>query len=279
VNALILAQPGDLTARRVAHALRARYGSRAVVELSMHSLTTARAFTHCIGADGTDTHLVLRDGARVACGDIDVVFNRLRSVEVPQFLRASNGDREYAASEVFALLVSWLTSLRCPVINPASATTLSGVSRHHFEWCRLASDAGLPAPVVHVTSSPRRFPPAGLTRIDNETGLANAPGWFAPRLTGRSATALVIGDAIIGDLPSRLLPGVRRLMQRARLSLARCDFVELVEATGECVFAGVDEFPQLETGKEIARLTAALESAAASRSSEAGHGSVLWNSV
>src|SRR4030095_4564992 len=50
---------------------------------------------------------------------------------------------ESVAAEMDAFLASWLTRLRCPVLNRPVATSLMGPNRTRVRWLLLAASAGL----------------------------------------------------------------------------------------------------------------------------------------
>jgi hypothetical protein len=257
MRVLILAHAGDLTALRVRAMLGARYPEVFVQLAWLHDLTGAARLSHTVEQEGTTTVIRLRDGSDIdgETAATDVLFNRLRYVDVPGFWHASRGDREYAAAEMHALLLSWLTGVRCPVINAASPAGLGGAARHPLEWYLLASAEGLRTPDVTITSSPRRFDARGLHRVDTSQDLGvhlgaasdpllvNRPGWFREALTDRYADVLVLGSETLGDLPPATRDRAAALVHRAGLVLARCQFQQ--HAGGEWVFVGVDQWPDL----------------------------------
>lgn len=84
-------------------------------------------------------------GVRVACRDIRGVVTRLTRVTPDDLAHVIEEDRGYVAAEMTAFLVSWLSSLRCPVMNPASAVSLAGPAWRRERWLHAAARAGLAA--------------------------------------------------------------------------------------------------------------------------------------
>jgi hypothetical protein len=90
------------------------------------------------------------DGAAVINGrlvnvrSIDAVVTRLSWVtprDVSSEIAAL--DREYAASEISAFLLAWLTSLSCPVVNRPTPRCLAGPHRRPQEWVHTAAQLGI----------------------------------------------------------------------------------------------------------------------------------------
>src|SRR5215210_9151121 len=152
---LILAHRWDTHAAAVAAALQRRHPNRASRIVTMEELIFAPSWVHRVEAGGTVTQVTLHDGCTLHSGEIGVVFNRLRHVDMPHFPPA---ERNYATAEMSALLLSWLEGMPCPIVNPAVPLGLGGAMRRPVQWFALAAEAGLPVPRVRLTSNLRRFP-------------------------------------------------------------------------------------------------------------------------
>lgn len=63
-------------------------------------------------------------------------------------------DHAYMQAELSAVILAWLASLSCPVINPPDPSRWYGAGASIFAWRRLLHDAGLLFPEVVVTSDP-----------------------------------------------------------------------------------------------------------------------------
>jgi hypothetical protein len=87
------------------------------------------------------TRLRFQDGLEVGDAQLSGVFNRLGGFYVAP--GRSSGDAEYAACEWNALLLSWLVSLRCPVLNRPRPVSGLGGYRSLGAWRHLAYQAGL----------------------------------------------------------------------------------------------------------------------------------------
>ena len=59
-------------------------------------------------------------------------------------------DREYVAAEMSAFLLSWLSGLTCPLVNPPTATCLCGPNWSQPQWVWTAARLGIPVRSVRV---------------------------------------------------------------------------------------------------------------------------------
>ena len=199
---LILAHEGDETAALVAARLHARYPQETRL-LTLGEITGSVAWRHSLNGGSPDTRLVLPDQTVISSDRIGVVFNRLRYVDNASFAAARVADHEYAVLETFAMLLSWLTSLKCPVINPVSPQGLGGPIFSALEWNRMAHRAGLPTSQLHITSSLRRYPAPKLVQRSAEAmSFGDVPGWMTEPTNGQMATALVVGDEVFTETPA-----------------------------------------------------------------------------
>jgi hypothetical protein len=236
---VILAHPGDEVASAVCHELILRYGAPHVALLSDEELTQQTVWAHWQEGNNVRTTLCLADGRRLESADLTAVFNRLRYLTMPHFNVASVADHDYAISEMFALLLSCLASLACPVINPVSRRSLGGADRSLFEWLRLAGRVGLPTRGAQFTTNARIFSSRGYwphqPPAEVSLSLAAAFPPVARAIIGQSPTLfleplglavermLVIGDTVCGRLPELNAPCLR-LARLSQTSLLECFF-------------------------------------------------------
>jgi len=157
VPVLILAHADDRLALRVYAALRARHGPEVAKIVSDEELVFAPHWCHHINGEHVGTEIELTDGTRLESDKIGVVLNRLRSVDKKHFAGSPDVDLRYAVMETHALWLSWLASLPCPVINPATPRGLSAPERGEAEWMLLAGVAGLPTRGWQLSTNTRRF--------------------------------------------------------------------------------------------------------------------------
>src|SRR5262245_10291653 len=90
------------------------------------------------------------DGGIVATRDIAAVVTRIPAVAESELAHVHEDDRRYAAAEMQAFLLAWLSSLECPVLNRPSSSNLAGPGWSTTEWVRRAQRLGIAArPVQH----------------------------------------------------------------------------------------------------------------------------------
>jgi hypothetical protein len=137
---LVLAETGDDAAVWAAEGLAQR-GVRPVRVVSGQELATGTVWDHRVEGAGVRTQLRFSDGVEVGDAELRGVVNRLGGFYLPP--GGSSGDGEYAACEWNALALSWLVSLRCPVLNRPSPAGGLGGYRSLGGWRHLAHRAGL----------------------------------------------------------------------------------------------------------------------------------------
>lgn len=88
-------------------------------------------------------------GHRVAAAEIRGVVTRLPAVRIDELSQIVAADRTYVAQEMTAFLLSWLTKLRCPLVNPPTAMCLAGKGWRQEQWLSLAAKLGIPVVTLH----------------------------------------------------------------------------------------------------------------------------------
>jgi hypothetical protein len=285
---LILAHQGDETALRVFARLRARHPTGQVKLVSSEELIYAPHWSHRLGEPPPATEITLADRTVLSSEDLGVVFNRLRYVHMPHFGLASEADRNFAVMEMYALWLSWLESLPCPVINPASTRGLGAQERSQVEWLALASQAGLPAQGYAFSSDPRAFHSHRYTaywrdQAYDEDGYramkeippilaGRHPTFYAEPTGEKRAEILVVGERVIADLAISELADqyTGQLIHLARL--AGCEWLKVAfaqtagqgtdqPASRDCpwVVCKVTAFPQSGDPQAIQALVDLLE--------------------
>jgi hypothetical protein len=153
--------------------------------------------------NGGDDDRIVAAARRLRAENITGVVSLMPCVRPQELVHIIAADREYVAAEMTAMLVYWLSQLRCPVLNRPSAGSLCGPAWRPERWCRLASSYGIP--VQHH----RRATAPGDRRHDGVRILT------------------VIGPRVIG-------PGLSQFAKRARaIALAAgVDLLQLWFAVG-----------------------------------------------
>lgn len=201
---LILASAEDPLAVRVAAELIRRHSVSTVSLVTPEELVLAPRIG-CL-LPGT-SEFTLHNGLVLQEQGLGVVFNRIPVVPTPHFENARPADREYAQMELFALLLSWLTSLRCPVVNCPSPQGLGGWPGTEFAWRHRFAQAGLPALPIRLTNSSRRYGRRDLPELPlTQLGIGDYPagyGWlrYGSPPEGPSDVAVVMGRNVAGPLP------------------------------------------------------------------------------
>jgi hypothetical protein len=195
---------------------------------------------------------------------------------LPQFVEADAVDREYAVMEMHAFLLSWLSSLKCVVINRPNPRSLGGAIRGPAEWLLLAGRAGLTARGMRFTSSARRFPlhqyesliPTEGAGLVGETALTttaksilgNAPVHFLEPLRSERRRILVLGDEAYGvDVPTHVRRGCVQLARQAGATLVEFTFAKTA-TQDDWMFFNADIFPSDLERHEVEQLVRLLES-------------------
>lgn len=145
-------------------------------------------------------------GEEIAVSAISGVLTRLPAVGEDDLLEIAAGDRGYAAVEISAFLLAWLTELRCPVLNRPTAASLAGPNWRRERWAREALRIGIPAAPC---------------RRDTRAAECDDAWYAAP---AGAAQITVVGDRSIGSADHSLHEQARRLARRADVDLLACTF-------------------------------------------------------
>jgi hypothetical protein len=132
----VLASELDSEARSVV----AAWSHHGAALLSARDLTTAGWEFH--SADPAAGFAVL-EGRRVPVAKLQAVLTRRPAVLAEEFTFLTRNDRSYAAAEINAFLVAWLTSLPCKVVNRPTTTSLCGPAWDAIHWRSAAAAAGV----------------------------------------------------------------------------------------------------------------------------------------
>lgn len=203
------------------------------------ALVHGARWEHRLHAGRPSTVLTLADGRRIDSAAVRGVVNRLLWVGADGFGGASETDREYATTELYALVQSWLHAFGARAINRPAPSGLSGAWRAPCQWRWLARTAGLPV---------------------------------RPYRSGRPAqegsgdrTVLVLDGRIVDgrDVPDAIAAGCARLARDGGLELMEARFS--VRAPDRWEFEDVSLLPGVQAaGDDLARhLAGALRARAA----------------
>lgn len=172
----LLCEPEDDDALWLATAL-ARHGQSVECVLP-EDVMLASALTCRLDGSGATSALRLADGRVIEAGLPDLVVNRL--VELPTLSgSASAVDRRYLAEEWRAAIAVWLRTLRCPVLNPPRAATVSGPVLPVPAWRAIAHANGCPVPAWDSDEPLAGADPVEVVSVAGRTvdPTASAPAW------------------------------------------------------------------------------------------------------
>ena len=169
-----------------------------------------------LGSDRPGEGVVVAGGRAIPVSQVTGVLVRRLAVYPHELTDVHEADRAYAAAELTALLMWWLTVLPAPVMNRPAKGVLCGPFGRPEPWLALGAELGLAVVSETRTRDLRPAPPA--------------PRW----------TISVVGDTVIGAAPRNLGALAVRLAQGAGASVLRAAF----DAAGRLMAA--DSFPPLD---------------------------------
>ena len=199
MTVLVLCDAGDLSARWIEGGLQRRRVP--VLHVTGMDLVGAERFGHRIGRETPKLRIRLRHGRTFTHRSVTGVINRLTYLPEPGDARVPASDREYAATEVTAITLSWMSALAAavPFVDRPSPAWIGGEWRSPAEWALLAHAAGLvdrcPSPCRACQAFPNRRLP-DRSRSYSGSSSQTAPGSRAPasprttrRLSARGSSA------------------------------------------------------------------------------------------
>jgi len=273
VSYAVLAHRGDTDAELLARELALRDpGSFIAWE---DELLLGSRFTHRLDEGGVGTEILCAGGRRLDSSSLRGLACRLTHTLPPQFAAAPQADRDYAAMESHALLLSWLESLPCPVVNPASPRSLNGPALGLLEWLSLAAASGLRSRRVALAPPGAPPPYEGWEPLAGDLGSATtalptaangdgADGWgqLWAEPVGEAAELLVVGERVLGGASAEETESCARLARRAGCSLLGVHVAAAADGeTAARFFCGAETMPPL--GPEGAAALADLMTGAA----------------
>lgn len=134
----------------VARALAARWAADGAALLTPRGLSVG-GWRHHLGSPSDSAAVI--DGRPVPVEELTGVLTRLWCVGVQDLPHIVPTDREYVSIEMSAFLASWLSSLKCPVLNRPTATCLAGPNWQPEEWTHRAARLGIPVRPIERRSA------------------------------------------------------------------------------------------------------------------------------
>lgn len=190
-----------------------RYDQEARQLVSQWSADGARLLTcadlslsgWCHSSDATTASTAVVGGRVVPVAEITGVLTLLPGIFEQELLDIVPADRSYVAAEMTAFLLSWLSTLRCPVLNRPTPTCLCGPYWRQERWISAAAGLGIPVQPLH-----RRA--------------ALAEGSAPPQPVPPSVTVTVVGEQCFGEVDDTLLSWSRQLADLAGVELLTVRF-------------------------------------------------------
>jgi hypothetical protein len=207
-----------------AQTLVARQGPDRVALLTCEDLSVP-GWRYYLAAAGTSVAVI--GGREIAPEEITGVVTCLPGVSELELLHIVPADRQYVAAEMTAFLLSWLSTLSCPVINRPTPTCLSGPYWRPEQWTYVASQIGMRVQPVY-----RRVA---------------FVGDFMPAVS-ESTTVTVVGERCLGQVDTTVMTGARRLARAANVEVLA---VRVSGSGPDATFLGADPWPDL-TSQETA---------------------------
>lgn len=181
-----------------ARAFAARYARRGLGMLAPADLS--RGGWRWRSADPRSSVALIK-AQRLLPDDIDGVITRLPWVLPHDVPDIQVDDREYVAAEISAFLLTWLASLRCPLLNRPSAQCLSGPGWHPQMWLGKAQQLGIATRASH-----------------QHVSLTAQPAVVEPEPRD-AVTLTVVGAAVVGKADAVLQRHARCLAATAGVQL------------------------------------------------------------
>lgn len=115
---------------------------------------------------------------RFGADDLTAVIILIPAVQPGHLTHVRAGDRDYVAAEMTAFLRAWLTGLPCPVVNPPTATCLSGPALTAHQWVGLCTRLSVPVQPAKLTvpAVPGGRPTSAAYRVTVCRGTTTATG-------------------------------------------------------------------------------------------------------
>jgi hypothetical protein len=167
-------------------------------------------------------------GKIIAYAETKGVLTRLSRILEHDLPNIVNIDRVFVAAEMTAFLMFWLSSLKCPILNRPTPTSLSGPNWHQAQWVFAASKLGIPIHPFHIDTS------KNLGKSESVTN-------FHP------LTVTVVGRSCFGEADDTLKTYARGLAAAAGVNLLSVCFSSRESGS---YFISADQMPDISS-KEV----------------------------
>ncbi len=223
---VVVANPYDQSAQDIV----ARWNNQGAAMLTCEDLSRS-GWKYHIGHPENSTAFV--DGQVVPQTAITGALTRRPCIFEEELLHIHPADRTYVASEMHAFLVSWLSSLSCPVLNRPTPTCLSGPYWRTEQWIMTAARMGIPVRAVYRHISWHITAPTTVITTSQPVEAESSKSEEIIELT-------IVGGRCIGNGDSTLVEQARQLATAAGVDLLSVRFNH-----HDGTFSGVNLWPDL----------------------------------
>lgn len=222
---LVLCAANDLAALWAARGLAAR-GLQPLEIVTAEALAYNLRFEHRLTASQPSVNITLADQRVIDGALVRGTLNRLQLVPSAHLRGANTADRQYAEQELYALTLSWLSSLPGRMLNRPTPQGLGGEWRHPSEWLWLAAQAGLSTATYQQSDAREATVPPAQTV---------------------TRTIIIVRDICCDPtVPPSVADGCARLAQLSGADLLGLDFH--VTPAGDWIFTNATPLPDLRSG-------------------------------
>lgn len=172
---------------------------------------------------------LVASGKSMHASDVTGILNRITWVIAGELEDVKAEDRSYAAVEMTAFLISWLSEAPCRVLNRPATAGQSGAGWSPERW--VATAAQLRVPVRPALRHATRQPETPLPPLSHD----------------HCVSVTVVGDCCIGEVDQSLHEHARSLSRASRLNLLALHYSH--HQSGAFLHADVQ--PDIEPGSEV----------------------------
>lgn len=185
----------------------------------------------------TNRSTAVIDGQIIPIEEITGVLILLPCVFEEELVEILPGDRAYVAAEMTAFLLSWLSELKCPVLNRPTSTCLSGPYWRQERWVYTAAQMGIPIQPIYKHAV-----------LSANTSSALPSECFV--------SVTVVGKLCFGAVDEALATQARKLAEVAHVDLLTVHFSH---PSANAAIIGADLWPKFDSDEVIEAILAYLQ--------------------
>ncbi len=138
---LVIAEATDADALWCRHLLAESFRGP-VVQVTPSEMVMAPQLSHRLGTDHESVQLTLARGLTLSGAELAGVVNRIQRLPDRHFVQAQGSEHGYAAAELQAFFLGWLSALPCPIFNAPTPACLHGPAHADLAARHMAALAG-----------------------------------------------------------------------------------------------------------------------------------------